>query len=117
MSMALVFGCSKKNDVDEPEDVDTVKDTTLTINESQTVTVGDDYEKIIVQASGVVLENGTVDEIMIEPSVGDGDVTINNIQGKLLNVQGGGSNSIYVKGNSSFDNVEVKRGRLCKSTC
>ena len=77
MSMALVFGCSKKNDVDEPEDVDTVKDTTLTINESQTVTVGDDYEKIIVQASGVVLENGTVDEIMIEPQWERWDVTIN----------------------------------------
>ena len=103
MSMALVFGCSKKTDGDEEQN------TTLTLDEAQTITIGDDYEKIIVQASGVVIEDGTVDEIIIEQSVGDGDVTLNDIQGKLLNVQGGGTNSIYVQGTSSFDKVEVKR--------
>ena len=102
MSLALISGCSKKKE-------DTEKSTVLTIDEAKTVAVGDDYEKIIVQASGAVLENGTVDEVIIEPVVGNGEVTLNNIRGKLLDVQGGGTNSIYLQGSSTFEMVEAKR--------
>lgn len=100
--MIMMFGCFKKPEVDKESSI-------LTIEEAKTIAVGDEYEKVIVKTSGVVLEDGNVDEIVIEPSVGDGEVTLSNIQGRLLDVQGGGTNSIYLKGGSSFDKVEVKR--------
>lgn len=64
---ASVSGCfSKKPSTEEEEEV---KETTLTIDEAKTVAIGDEYEKVIVQASGVTLEDGQADEIIIEPPV------------------------------------------------
>ena len=103
MSMVLIFGCSKKADNDQEQN------TVLTIDEAQSITLGDDYEKVIIQVSGVVLEDGTVDEVVIEPSVGDGEVTLKNIQSLKLCVQGGGTDSIYLTGNSSIKEIEAQR--------
>ena len=62
--MIMMFGCFKKPEVDKESSI-------LTIEEAKTIAVGDEYEKVIVKTSGVVLEDGNVDEIVIEPS-GDG---------------------------------------------
>lgn len=97
----MVIGCSKKP-------VDLENDTLLEINKSQVITLGDDYIKVVVTIEDVVLNDGKVDHLVLEKSIEDGNVTLNNIEGRLLEVKGGGSNSIYVNG-SSFDNVEVKR--------
>ena len=99
--VTMVIGCSKKP-------VDLENDTLLEINKSQVITLDDDYIKVVVTIEDVILNDGKVDHLVLDKSIQDGNVTLNNIEGRLLEVKGGGSNSIYVNG-SSFDNVEVKR--------
>ena len=101
--LPMVFGCFKKADAPEEQD------TTLVIEESKTVTIGDEYEKVVVKASGVVLEDGEVDEVVIDAAVEDGEVTLSNIQGDKLDIQGGGTDSIYLEGTSYFERAEMGR--------
>ncbi len=101
MSMVLIFGCTN-NAEGEPE-----QDTTLIVDEAKTITVGSDYEKIIVQAPGAVLEDGTVDEIIIEPSVGEGEVTLTNIQSNRLDVNSAES-KVTIKGSAVTVDGSVK---------
>jgi len=59
---------------------------------------------MIVTEPGAVIQDVTVTgNIVISPSVGDGDVTLDNVTllGSLI-VRGGGENSIKIKGNSSI---------------
>lgn len=100
--MASLTSCFSKKPVDNQQDV-------LIVDTAETITVGDSYEKVVVKSTGAILENGKVDEIIIEATVADGEVTLNNIQGTLLTIQGGGTSSIYVIGSSSFDVVRIKR--------
>lgn len=101
MTLISLSGCFFKNN--------TAKDGILTIDKAQTLIVGEQYKKIIIKTADVTIENGKVDEILIEPSVGNGAVTLNNIVARNLEIHGGGPNSIYIRGKSTLDNVILNR--------
>lgn len=80
----------------------------LIIEESGTYAVTDKYEKVIVKAAGVVLNDGKVDKIIVTSSAGDGEIILSNIEGKLLVVRGYGDMVINLKENNYFENVELE---------
>ena len=94
-----IFGCTKKTDIAEQ---------ILEVNESSIVTVGDSYQKVSVNFTDVILNDGSVDHIVLANTINDGNATLNNITAGLLEVFGGGENSIYLNG-SRFDVVDTKR--------
>lgn len=64
---------------------------------------------VLVRISGVALKNVTVKgDLIIADGVGDGDVTLDNVnvEGRTV-VRGGGENSIIIKGNSDLGKVVV----------
>ena len=66
---------------------------------------------VMVNTSGVVLKNSTVDgDLIIGEGVANGTVTLDNVavEGRLI-VRGGGVNSIIIKGNSTVGQVIVSR--------
>jgi hypothetical protein len=66
---------------------------------------------VMVNTSGVVLKNSTVDgDLIIGEGVANGTVTLDNVavEGRLI-VRGGGVNSIIIKGNSTVGQVVVSR--------
>ncbi|MEA4967941.1 MAG: hypothetical protein VB048_07495, partial [Bacteroidaceae bacterium] len=97
--LITIFGCTKKSDINEQ---------ILEVNESSIVAVGDSYQKVSVNFTDVVLNDGSVDHIVLAKTINDGNATLNNINAGLLEVFGGGDNSIYLNG-SRFDVVNAKR--------
>ncbi len=63
-----------------------------------------EYNEIVVTAADTVLENVTAEKITIAKEVGDGDVTLKNVNVANLEVYGGGENSIHLYG-CDIDNV------------
>lgn len=59
-----------------------------------------EYETINITADGVIAENMSAKKIVIESSVGEGDVTLRNINVEELLVYGGGENSIHIENSS-----------------
>ncbi len=72
-------------------------------------TTNKDIKTVIVKVGNVTISNSTLDTLTIDKSVGDGNVTLDNVTVKNLNVNGGGENSIYVKGKSKMANVSIQR--------
>ena len=83
--------------------------TTLTIEKAGTFVLGDQYEEVIINVPDVVLEDGTVDKILVAKSVGDGEVTFNNVNATELKLEGGGPNSIIISGDSTIKAVRLER--------
>ncbi|HCX64566.1 MAG TPA: hypothetical protein DHN33_05095, partial [Eubacteriaceae bacterium] len=104
------FGCACSNETlpDETQEPAT-KDEEYVITEPGTIILGEKYEKIVVQSENVTLKDGTVKWIEIASQVGDGDVTLSNIQAEELEIKGGGENSIYLT-----DNSNVSRGKAAR---
>ena len=67
-------------------------------------------EDLIVSEAGTMVSDGTYQNVTIAASVGEGDVTMNNvvITGKLT-VQGGGSHSIYLKNCTIPNAIQVNK--------
>lgn len=68
-------------------------------------------KSVVVSSSDVKLENMTIEkDLIITAGVGEGDVTLSNVnvKGKTL-IYGGGSHSIYIEGNSSLGKVELAK--------
>jgi len=80
------------------------------------------YSDLTVSEANAVISGGTYNNVTIAASVGDGDVTLENVTilGQLT-VEGGGSNSIHIKGcklnliqaaKENSDTVEIPRIEL-----
>lgn len=97
---------SLKNDSNEKKDFNetVVKDDLSTknyvIDKAGVYTDNIEYETINITADGVILENMSAKKIVIEASVGEGDVTLRNINVEELLVYGGGENSIHIENSS-----------------
>ncbi len=80
-----------------------------TIAESGTYTIEEKYEKVVIKAENVTLENMEATNIVVDASVGDGDVYFNNVKiTKDLEIYGGGSNSVHIK-NCEVNNIIAGR--------
>lgn len=86
-----------------------VEDSTLVVSQPGIIEIGEKYKKVVVQVGGVELTNGLTDEIVVEASVGDGEVTLSDVSSKKMTLLGGGVNSIYISGGSSIQSVSIKR--------
>ncbi len=67
------------------------------------------YGDVIVKADGVTLQNFIITgDLIIAEEVGDGEVTLNNlqVQGELI-IRGGGADSIYVNG-GEYSNIRIE---------
>ena len=65
----------------------------------------------IINTSGVTLNNMTINgDLIIAEGVGSGEVFLNNVTvtGDTI-VRGGGTNSIYIQGNSSISNLIIEK--------
>jgi hypothetical protein len=67
-------------------------------------------QDVIITATGVILQNLTIDgNLIIDEAVGDGDVTLNNVTvSGELRVRGGGKNSIHING-GDYQNILVEK--------
>lgn len=67
-------------------------------------------QDVIITATGVTLQNLTIDgNLIIDEAVGDGDVTLNNVTvSGELRVRGGGKNSIHING-GDYQNILVEK--------
>ncbi len=74
--------------------------------------VSKDYVgNLMINRAGVTLENSQVTgDLIIGDGVGSGDITLDGVTvtGRLL-VRGGGVNSIYIKGDSTIENLIIAR--------
>jgi len=92
----------------DPSYVPPVQVKSLTVNNAGVVDVGDN-EIVTVNCGGVTLKGGDLTTLTIASSVGDGEVTLDGVKAKVVNVYGGGVNSIYVKGGSKIADVKIQR--------
>ncbi len=101
----LIFtmvACSPKKVRDDSSDI-------LLVDGKDTVLVGNRYKSLVVKSSGSVLKDGKLDEILIESSVGDGDITLSKIWSNKLDIRGGGEDSIHIINSSNIKKVDVRR--------
>ncbi|MGB5824185.1 MAG: S-layer homology domain-containing protein [Proteocatella sp.] len=65
---------------------------------------------ILVETAGTIITNRIVDNIWISESVGEGNVTLDNVKvrGKLV-IKGGGPNSVIIKGDSNVPLVYMEK--------
>ena len=76
---------------------------------------------ITVSAKGVTLKNiKNIKAVTVAEAVGDGDFTLDNCDVAKLTVNGGGSNSIHLKGsnvavlNAAYENVRIVLEKVCR---
>ncbi len=110
----LVFAGGTKPQPEEPKptasaSVSPTNADTLVAQEAGTYTLGSTYRTVQIKAGGITLQDGSADDITVDASVGDGEVTLLNVKAKNLRVLGGGQNSIKLMGNSAFDAVYIQR--------
>lgn len=93
-----------KNDADKPDYVEDEGTENLTADSKKTYT--GKYKNVTVTKSGAELKNMTISgRLTIDSDVGNGEVTLNNVTVKgYTNIEGGGSNSIYIN-NCTFEDV------------
>lgn len=81
------------------------------IDEADTVTEVTESGNVMVRVPGVTLKDVTIKgDLFIADGVGDGDVTLDNVnvEGRTV-VRGGGVDSIIIKGNSSVGKVVLAK--------
>ncbi|NLY82810.1 MAG: hypothetical protein GX078_08640, partial [Clostridiales bacterium] len=104
VAMVLLVGCSLSKDR-KTEGSDNI----LVVDKAGTYALGDAYEEVIINVPDVQIEDGSVDSILVAESVGDGDVTLRNVKGNELTLEGGGPNSIIISGDSEIKSVFIER--------
>lgn len=81
----------------------------ITYTEPGTYTGIEGYETITITSANVTIEDATAKRLVITKDVGDGDVYIVNSIIENMEVYGGGTNSIHVKGNTTISDSIVRK--------
>ena len=101
--IVLITGCTFLSNSEVSDE------STLIINESGSYTLSDNYEVVEIEVGDVVIEDGNAEKIVIEQTVGDGEVTLKNINAQKLYVFGGGVNSVLLQEKTRINEMQVKR--------
>ncbi|SHF20384.1 InlB B-repeat-containing protein, partial [Alkalibacter saccharofermentans] len=102
-SIILITGCTFLINSEGSDE------STLIINESGSYTLSDNYKVVKIEVGDVVIEDGNAEKIVIEQTVGDGEVTLKNINAQKLYVFGGGVNSVLLQEKTRINEIKVKR--------
>lgn len=106
---SLITGCSKKDEEKTP-DATFSESNTLLCDEATTYEEATTYQSGSITSKDVIIKNAVFEhDLIIEKSVGDGDVTLDSVKvkGKII-VLGGGENSVHID-NSSINQIESNR--------
>ena len=102
-SIILITGCTFFSNSEVSDE------STLIINESGSYILSDNYKVVEIEVGDVVIEDGNAEKVVIEQTVGDGEVTLNNINAQKLYVFGGGVNSVLLQEKTRINEIQVKR--------
>lgn len=100
MKNSFKSNSDEKTDFNESVVNDDLSTKSYVIDKAGVYSDNTEYETVNISADGVIVENMSAKKITIEPSVGEGDVTLRNIKTDELLVYGGGENSIHIEDSS-----------------
>ncbi|WP_370831744.1 hypothetical protein [Clostridium sp.] len=90
----------EKADINESIEKDDLSTKSYVLDKAGVYSDNTEYETVNITADGVIVENMSAKKIIIDASVGEGDVTLRNVKTDELLVYGGGENSIHIEDSS-----------------
>ncbi len=81
----------------------------ITYSEPGTYSQVGEYDKVTISSPGVTIEGATVGKLVITEDVGEGDVYIVDSVIDSMEVYGGGTNSVHIKGNTTVLDSILKK--------